>query len=71
MLEYMDNQLIRLRVMMACFLQDLRDEERGESNFVAVLLIIVIAVAVAIAFRTQITGLVIKVFGKIDTFVDG
>ncbi len=66
MLEYMDNQLIRLRVMMACFLQDLRDEERGESNFVAVLLIILIAVAVAFAFRTQILDLVRDVFAEID-----
>ncbi|MCM1161035.1 MAG: hypothetical protein NC412_07410 [Roseburia sp.] len=69
MLEYMDNQLIRLRVMMACFLQDLRNEERGESNFVAVLLIIVIAVTVAVLLKDKLVDLVDKVFGKIDTFV--
>lgn len=66
MLEYMDNQLVRLQVMLACFLQDLKDEERGESNFVAVLLIILIAVAVAFVFREQLLSLVEQVFGAID-----
>lgn len=70
MLEYMDNQLIRLRVMMACFLQDLRDEERGESNFVAVLLIIVIAVAVAILFKSRLIAIVGTVFDKLDSFIN-
>lgn len=71
MLEYMDNQLIRLQVMLTCFLQDLKDEERGESNFVAVLLIIVIAVAVAIIFKDNITKLVTNVFNQVNTFVGG
>ena len=66
MLEYMDNQLVRLQLMLACFLQDLKDEERGESNFVAVLLIILIAVAVAFVFREQLLSLVEQVFGAID-----
>ncbi len=68
MIAFMDKQLIRLQNRCASFWSELK-EERGESNFVAILLVILIAVAVAFLFREKLLQLVADVFGKID--IDG
>lgn len=70
MLRKVDDRLIELQTRWNCLLQDFMEEERGESNFVAVLLIIVIAVAVATIFRSQITNLVSNVFNSVTNFTN-
>lgn len=46
-------------------------EERGDSNIIAIILIIIIVIALAIIFRDQLFGIVDKLFGKINTSIDG
>lgn len=65
MIAFMDKQLIRLQNRCASFWSELK-EERGESNFVAILLVILIAVAVAFVFKDKLIGLVGDVFDAID-----
>ena len=64
MLSFMDRQIISLKNKCGCFLADLK-EERGDSNFVSILLIILIAVAVAFIFKDQLMKLVNNVFDAI------
>lgn len=65
MAEYMDKKIISLQNRWNRFLSDFISEERGESNFVAVLLIILIAVAVAYVFKDKLISLVGDVFKEI------
>lgn len=69
MLRAVDEKMIGLKLRCHRFLQDLREEERGASDIVAILLIIVVVVAVAAIFKTQLTSIVKTVFGKINTFI--
>lgn len=64
MINFMDRQIISLKNKCGCFLADLK-EERGDSNFVSILLIILIAVAVAFVFRDRLKQLVTDVFDSI------
>lgn len=53
----------------------LTNKEEGDSNLVVVLLLIAVAVGLCITFRTQISGLLTKIFtnvnNQIDTFSGG
>lgn len=44
-------------------------EEKGASDIVAIIVIIVVVIAVAGIFRTQLTGAVNAVFGKLTEFI--
>lgn len=65
MLDFMDRQIIRLRSKCEGIFAEL-NEERGDSNFVSILLIVLIAVAVAFVFKDRLITLVGQVFDSID-----
>lgn len=69
MLRTMEEKVIGMKVKGARFLQELMEEERGDSNYVGILLMIVIVVGLAAMFRTQLTTLVTNVFAKITEFM--
>ena len=48
----------------------LTNKEDGDSNLVVVLLLIAVAISVCITFRTQISGLLTKIFNNVNTQVD-
>lgn len=56
-----------LRRRLACerALEDFVKEEKGDSNFVAIMLVIVILIAVAAVFRTQLLAAVNGVFEQL------
>lgn len=43
--------------------------ERGDTNFVSIILIMVIVIAIAGIFRTQLTAAVTSVFAKFTEFI--
>lgn len=43
--------------------------ERGDTNFVSIILIMVIVIAIAGIFRTQLSAAVQSVFGKLTDFI--
>lgn len=43
--------------------------ERGDTNFVSIILIMVIVIAIAGIFRTQLMAAVTSVFGKLTEFI--
>ena len=50
-------------------LEGLINDEEGDSNLVAVIVLIVIILAVAAIFRTQLLGAVNSVFDKLTEFI--
>lgn len=66
MFNFLDMQMIKLQTKMRNFAEDLKKEERGASDIVAVLLIILVVVAVAFIFKKQLINLVNQVFTSID-----
>ncbi len=61
----------RMRMKLAGMnLMERLKEERGDTNFVSIILIIVIVIAIAAIFRDQLTALVEKVFSKLTNFID-
>lgn len=52
------------REKLAAFL-----DERGDTNFVSIILIMVIVIAIAGIFRTQLTAAVTNVLGKLTDFL--
>lgn len=71
MMSFLDEKLFDMEFKAKKFLQKFCEEERGESNIVAVLLLIVIVVGIATFFRKELTTLVTNVFEKINIFMSG
>lgn len=69
MRDYLDGKLIGLKLKVGRFLERMRDEERGDTNFVSIILIIVIVVGIATIFRKQLAIAVDQVMGQLTTFI--
>lgn len=60
---------IMMQLKMAGLIEEFREEERGDANMVAVVLLIVIVIAVAVVFRETITQVAETVMGRLSEFV--
>lgn len=69
MMEFLDGKLIGLQFKARRFLSQLAEEERGDTNFVAIIIIIVILIGVAGLFKTELEGAITKIFGKLSNFI--
>lgn len=69
MRDFLDGKLIGMQLRARRFLSQLAEEERGDTNFVAIIIIIVILIGVAALFKTSLEGAIGKVFSKLDTFI--
>ena len=49
---------------------DLIEDERGETNIIAIVLIIIVVIAVAAIFREKIFDLIGRLFTKVDSGVE-
>lgn len=70
MRDFLDGKLIGLQLRARRFLSQLREEERGDTNFVAIIIIIVILIAIAGIFKEQLEGAIKKVFKSLTDFID-
>lgn len=48
-----------------------QESERGDTNFVAIIVIIVIILAIAVIFRDRLKAAVEAVFSQLDSFIGG
>ena len=69
-MERVDGLMIRLYVIASCVIRDFLEEERGDTNFISMLLIIGIAVVLATSFLTIGKDTVDSIGQKITTFID-
>ena len=70
MRDYLDGKLIGMKLRAGRFLERLREEERGDTNFVAIIIIIVILIAIAAVFKEALAESIKNVFKSLDTFVN-
>ena len=70
MREFLDGKLIGMQLRARRFLSQMMEEERGDTNFVAIIIIIVILIAIAGVFKEQLEGAIEKVFGSLTDFID-
>lgn len=68
MREFLDGKLIGLQLKAKRFFSRLVEEEKGDTNFVAIILIIVIIVGIAGIFREQLTDAVNNAMRKLLEF---
>lgn len=70
MFESLDMMLLKAKMKAGQYMSELIHEEKGASDFVAILVIIVILIAVAMVFRDGLEGLISTVFGKVSEWVN-
>lgn len=70
MRDYLNGKLIGMKLRAGRFLERLREEERGDTNFVSIIIIIVIVLGIAAIFRTQLTEAVNSVMRQLTDFVN-
>lgn len=68
MMKLLITAKMRTLIAMRKFADDLL-EERGDTNFVAIIVIIVIILAIAELFQDELEGAVKQVFGRLTTFI--
>ena len=67
----LDGTLIRARFWAADRMERFWKEEKGDTNFVSIIVLIVIILAIAGVFRTQLTAAVNQVFEQLMEFIGG
>ena len=70
MRKKIDSMYLRGKIVCQNMLTSLRDEEKGASDMVAVIVLILIIIAVAATFRTELKKAITNVFTKFGTFLD-
>lgn len=70
MLEKMDLAYLNMRSRGKNFIKNLKEEERGASDIVAIIAVIVIVLAVAVVFRDQLKSLVENAFEKVSGWLE-
>jgi hypothetical protein len=69
MFNLIDKFVIGSQTRVSKYLETLKQEEKGASDMVAIIVVIVIILAVAGIFRTQLTTAVTNVFSRLNTFI--
>ena len=69
MLQVMDGILLRCQSKLLWYLDNLKKEEKGASDIVAIMVVIVVIIAVAGLFKTELMKAVGDVFGQLTTFI--
>lgn len=68
MREFLDSKIIGLQMRAGRFLADLRKEERGDTNFVSIIIIIVIVLGVAAIFQEGLKKAMENIMKQLDIF---
>lgn len=69
MRNFLDKKLFTLQMSAQNYLEQLLEEEDGDTNFVSIIVIIVIVLGIAAIFRTQLTAAVSGVFEQLFDFL--
>lgn len=70
MREFLDGKLIGMQLRAKRFFSQLAEEEKGDTNFVSIILIMVIVIGIAGVFRKQLKDAVDAVMGQLTGFIN-
>lgn len=68
--NFIEDKMIRGKIGLNNFVNDFLSEERGDTNFVSIIIIIVIILAVAAIFRNALIQAVTTVTDKLLDFIN-
>lgn len=68
MRDFLDGKLIGMQLRVRRFLSQLAEEERGDTNFVSIIIIIVIVIGIAGLFQKQLRTAVENVMDQLLDF---
>ena len=71
MQEKLLGMYIMMQMNMAGLIEDIRNDERGASDIVAIIMVIIVVIAVAAIFRQQLQRVITDAFGKVSEFIGG
>lgn len=71
MRDFLDEKLIDLKLRSRNWWQRLLTDEKGDTNFVAIIVLIVIIVFIAGIFKDELEDAVKTAFGQLDGFIGG
>ena len=71
MQEKLLGMYIMMQMKMAGLIEDFRNDERGASDIVAIIMVINVVIAVAAIFRQQLQRVITDAFGKVSEFIGG
>ena len=69
MRDFLDGKLIGMQLRARRFLSQLMEEERGDTNFVSIILIMVIVIGIAGIFRRELKIAVEAVLKQLTDFM--
>ena len=64
-----NRQMMKMRLQTGQLLSKLMEEEKGDTNFVAIIILIVIIIGIATIFRDKLTDAVNNVMGQLTDFI--
>lgn len=65
-MNWLDNALFDLNCRIVALIQSLKEEERGATDIIAILVMIVVVIAVAMVFKDRLIGIVNAAFDKLQ-----
>lgn len=68
--NFIEDKMIRGKIRLNNFVNDFLSEERGDTNFVSIIIVIVIILAVAAIFRNALIQAVTTVTDKLLDFIN-
>lgn len=71
MRDFLEKKWIEWKWKAGEFVSQIKEEERGDTNFVSIIIIIVIVLGIAAVFRKELGSAVENVMGQLDTFIGG
>lgn len=69
MRDFLDSKLIGMKLKAWDFMSRLKEEERGDTNFVSIIIIIVIVLGIAAIFKPTLTRAMSRVMSRLEQFV--
>lgn len=68
MRDFLDSKLIEMKLRAWDFMSRLKEEERGDTNFVSIIIIIVIVLGIAAIFKPALERAMSNVMSKLEDF---
>lgn len=71
MMNKINEMLIMMQIKVMCAIEDFKNDERGDTNFISMMIIIGIVVVLAGLFLTLGRSVMTSITGKVTSFING
>lgn len=71
MMNKINEMLIMMQIKVTCAIEDFKNDERGDTNFISMMIIIGIVVVLAGLFLTLGRSVMTSITNKVTNFING